>query len=179
MEKDAEPTKKEKSSSLQILEGNLTQKSKSLNDIVTQSTSTPLPITRSRSSIVAADGYKIKIKTSVPKAEMDTLKPKLVKQKKSICEEDFEQDEERDKATDMKRLVKELPIFKVSMERPEKFNVLKQKSLTEDIMSADRLREKEKVRQNIQKQASLNEDLIYRYIPTLLYLLKQSAHCID
>lgn len=174
MEKDPESAKKEKSSSLQLLEVNLTQKSKSLNDILSQATAPPLPITRSRSSIVAADGCKIKIKTSVPKVEVDTLKPKLVKQKKSICEEDFEQDEERDKATDMKKLVKELPIFKVSMERPEKFNVLKQKSLTEDIMSADRLREKEKVRQNIQKQASLNEDLIYRYFKSIQIFFNQN-----
>ncbi|XP_065221780.1 mucin-4 isoform X2 [Planococcus citri] len=161
MEKEEEP-KKEKGSAMKSQEGGLTQKSKSLNDILSQAAIAPAPITRSHSGIVTVDGYKIKIKTSAPKVEMDTLKPKLVKQKKSICEEDFEYDEERDKATDMKRLVKELPIFKVSMEKPEKFNVLKQKSLTEDIMSADRLREKEKVRQNIQKQASLNEDLIYR-----------------
>lgn len=93
---------------------------------------------------------------------VDTLKPKLVKQKKSICEEEHVLEEEsRDKATDMKTLVKEMPMFNISIEKPtEKYNVYKQQSLTEDIMSADRLRERERVRQNIQKQASLNEDLI-------------------
>ena len=148
------------------------QKSRSLNDIISQSQAQPSltdlsPLTRSRSSLITIDGQKVRIKAANPErleAVVDTLKPKLVKQKKSICEEqlDPDEDEERDKATDMKKLVKELPMFPISLERPERNNVLKQKSLTEEIMSADRLREKEKVRQNIQKQASLNEDLIYR-----------------
>ncbi len=147
-----------------LLEAGLTQKSKSLNDILSSQLSVagPCPITRSRSSIVTADGYRIKIKTSVEKTEVDTLKPKLVKQKKSVCEEEFDLDEERDKATDMRKLVKELPIFNVSLEKPVKYNVHKQISLTDDIMSTERLREREQVRQNIQKQASLNENLIYR-----------------
>lgn len=93
------------------------------------------------------------------KPKTSLQKPKLVKQKKSICEEDDE--EALDQPTDMKDLVKNLPDFKVYHTR-YKGGVLKQRSLNEELMSTDRLKEKERVRQNIQKQASLNEDLIYQ-----------------
>nr|XP_022920149.1 uncharacterized protein LOC111428728 [Onthophagus taurus] len=85
-------------------------------------------------------------------------KPKLVKQKKSICEED---EEALDKPTEMKQVNCHLPEGKIVNPR-SRLNVLKQRSLNEDVMSTERLREKEKLRQNIQKQASLNEDLIYQ-----------------
>lgn len=39
--------------------------------------------------------------------------------------------------------------------------MLKQRSLNEEILSTDRLKEKERLKQNIQKQTSLNEELIY------------------
>lgn len=46
--------------------------------------------------------------------------------------------------------------------RYDRGSVLKQRSLNEEMLSTDRLREKERLRQNIQKQTSLNEDLIYK-----------------
>lgn len=145
----------------------LTQKSKSLNDILFLSlNASPFTASRSRSSIVATNECYQCVVEDEKIDDLDTLKPKLVKQKKSICEDDFDVEEDRDKATDMRKLIKELPIFKVSLEKPTEkysYNVLKQRSLTEDVMSSERLKERERVRQNIQKQASLNEDLIYRY----------------
>lgn len=85
-------------------------------------------------------------------------KPKLVKQKQSICDEDAE--EALDKPTDMKNLVNNLPDFRVY--HGHRGNMFKQRSMNEELMSTERLREKERVKQNIQKQASLNEDLIYQ-----------------
>ncbi|XP_066154646.1 uncharacterized protein fid isoform X1 [Euwallacea fornicatus] len=87
-------------------------------------------------------------------------KPKLVKQKKSLCDEDAE--EALDQPTDMKDLVRALPDFKSSLSRYDRGGVLKQRSLNEEILSTDRLREKERLKKNIQKQTSLNEDLIYK-----------------
>ncbi|KAK9729013.1 hypothetical protein QE152_g16924 [Popillia japonica] len=81
-------------------------------------------------------------------------KPKLVKQKKSICEEDAE--EALDEPTEMKQVSNHTEMRSMSSRR----NVFKQRSLNEELMSTDRLQEKEKVRQHIQKQTSLNEDLI-------------------
>lgn len=86
-------------------------------------------------------------------------KPRLVKQKKSICDEDA--DEALDKATDMKTLVRNLPDFKIR-HSDHRGSVFKQRSLNEELMSSARLREKEKVRQNIQKQTSLNDEWIFR-----------------
>ncbi|KAJ8922695.1 hypothetical protein NQ315_007728 [Exocentrus adspersus] len=91
-------------------------------------------------------------------AKTTLAKPKLVKQKKSICDEDAE--EALDQPTDMSTL-KLLPDKKTSLGKFNRGGVLKQRSLNEELMSTDRLQEKERVRQNIQKQASLNEDLIY------------------
>jgi hypothetical protein len=90
-------------------------------------------------------------------------KPKLVKQKKSLCEEEMEEE------GDLRDLVKALPEFKVSGHGGGRryANVFKQSSMNEELMSAERLREKERLRQNIQKQASLNEELIYRRHRTL------------
>ena len=69
----------------------------------------------------------------------------------------------------MRDLVKALPEFKVSGHEVTQRcgNVFKQSSMNEELMSAERLREKERLRQNIQKQASLNEELIYRRHRTL------------
>jgi hypothetical protein len=99
--------------------------------------------------------------TSVPAA--NTNKPRLVKQKMSLCDKQVEEE------GDMRDLVKALPQFKVSGHGIVRRygNVFKQSSMNEELMSAERLREKERVRQNIQKQASLNEELIYRRHRTL------------
>lgn len=85
-------------------------------------------------------------------------KPKLVKQKKSICEDDAE--EALDQPTDMKK-INTLPELKSALARNNRGGVLKQRSMNEELMSTDRLQEKERLRQNIQKQASLNDELIY------------------
>ncbi|CAH1956909.1 unnamed protein product [Acanthoscelides obtectus] len=85
------------------------------------------------------------------------VKPKLVKQKKSINEDDA--DEALDQPTDMFK-VANLPDIKSALGRYNRGGVLKQRSLNEELMSTERLQEKERLRQNIQKQASLNEDLI-------------------
>lgn len=82
-------------------------------------------------------------------------KPKLVKQKQSICDEDAE--EALDIPTDMKELVS-TPEFRICRQR----GVFKQRSMNEELLSKERLREKERVKRNIQKQASLNEELIYQ-----------------
>lgn len=46
-------------------------------------------------------------------------------------------------------------------------NVHKQSSMNEELMSIERLKERESVRKNINKQTSLNEDLMYKTRPTL------------
>lgn len=86
-------------------------------------------------------------------------KPKLVKQKKSICEDDA--DEALDQPTDMKK-INTLPELKLAVTKNNRGSVLKQRSMNEELMSTERLQEKERLRQNIQKQASLNEELIYQ-----------------
>lgn len=92
-------------------------------------------------------------------AKNTLTKPKLVKQKKSICEDD--PDEALDQPTDMKK-ISTLPELKSALSRNNRAGVLKQRSMNEELMSTDRLQEKERLRQNIQKQASLNEELIYQ-----------------
>ncbi|KAJ1525767.1 hypothetical protein ONE63_008972 [Megalurothrips usitatus] len=90
-------------------------------------------------------------------------KPRLVKQKQSMCEE-AEEAAGGDQPTDMRNLVRALPDFK---RLHGGRSVFKQSSMNEELMSTERLREKERVRQNIQKQASLNEELMYRHRPGL------------
>jgi hypothetical protein len=117
---------------------------------------------RSRSSVPSLGvGSEQSIANSVPAA--NTNKPRLVKQKKSLCDKKVEEE------VDIRDLVKALPEFKVSGYGIARRygNVFKQSSMNEELMSAERLREKERVRQNIQKQASLNEELIYRRNRTL------------
>ncbi|CAH0560370.1 unnamed protein product [Brassicogethes aeneus] len=88
-------------------------------------------------------------------------KPKLVKQKKSICED--EMDELLDEPKDMTSSNNSPPEYKVLHEKyhqKQRKSVLKQRSLNEELMSTDRLKEKEQLKRNIQKQASLNEEYI-------------------
>lgn len=123
---------------------------------------------RSQSSVPSLQDVKVEeeddepsqetVISSVKSSTRSLNKPKLVKQKQSICDEDA--DEALDKPTDMKNLVNNLPDFRVYHERER--GVFKQLSMNEELMSTDRLREKERVKQNIQKQASLNEELIYQ-----------------
>ncbi|KAF7287215.1 hypothetical protein GWI33_002036 [Rhynchophorus ferrugineus] len=99
-------------------------------------------------------------KKSTDSTKPNLNKPKLVKQKKSVCEDDA--DEALDQPTDMKTPTRNLPDFRESLFRYERGGVLKQRSLNEDMLSIDRLREKERLKQNIQKQTSLNDELIYK-----------------
>lgn len=143
----------------------LNHKSKSLTDIMTVEQKT---IVRSRSSVPSLEVSPPEDTEPVP-VETITVgsKPKLVKQKQSVCEDDFD-GEDGDEPTDMRDLVKALPEFKISgYGGVKRGNVFKQSSMNEELMSTERLREKERVRQNIQKQASLNEDLMFRRNKTL------------
>jgi hypothetical protein len=122
-------------------------------------------LVRSRSSLpsLGIDEIDIPIpQVSVPEIAEPRKKPRLVKQKKSINEDDA--DEDLDKPTDMKSMVEEMPNFKIYTYKLEskKPGVFKQTSLNEELMSVERLREKECLRKNIQKQASLNEEYLYR-----------------
>lgn len=136
----------------------VTIKSKSLTDIPQIEVT---PIVRSRSSVPALE-FSVESKES----PASNLKPKLVKQKQNIDNDD--EDVEAEEEGDMRDLVKALPDFKVSgLNTRHRGNVFKQSSMNEELMSTERLREKERVRQNIQKQASLNEELIYRRNRTL------------
>lgn len=144
----------------------MAHKSKSLSDILAAQQRS---MVRSRSSVPSLTGQvseteKCQVEMHEEKDEIQvkpSTKPKLVKQKKSINEEDA--DEDLDKPTDMKNLINQLPDFKISAYGASRRGcVLKQSSLNEELMSTERLREKEKVRKNIQKQASLNEDYLYR-----------------
>lgn len=140
-------------------------KSKSLSDIIAVEQKA---IVRSRSSVPSLEiAPPEESNTPTTVSSCSGSKPKLVKQKKSVCEEDFE-GEEGDEPTDMRDLIKALPEFKISgYGGVKRGNVFKQSSMNEELMSTERLREKERVRQNIQKQASLNEDLMFRRNKTL------------
>nr|XP_026496146.1 uncharacterized protein LOC113400712 [Vanessa tameamea] len=139
-----------------------TMKSRSLTDIADIERRA---LVRSRSSLPSLGGDENESVTSEqpvqPIAEQ-RKKPRLVKQKKSINEDDAEED--LDKPTDMKIMVEEMPNFKVHTQRQhsKKPGVFKQTSLNEELMSVERLREKERLRKNIQKQASLNEEYLFR-----------------
>ncbi|KAL1130163.1 hypothetical protein AAG570_013101, partial [Ranatra chinensis] len=143
----------------QLSDSPLNQKSKSLSDIINVDQKS---IVRSRSSVPSLELANREAENSGSDIQPSpNSKPRLVKQKKSVCDEDIE-GEEQDEATDMRDLIKALPEFKISAYGiHRKHNVFKQSSMNEEIMSAERLREKERVKQNIQKQASLNEELIY------------------
>ncbi|XP_045539399.1 protein piccolo [Papilio machaon] len=144
-----------------------TLKSRSLTDIADIERRA---MVRSRSSLPSLGGDE----TEVPSQDQQSVettetrkKPKLVKQKKSINEDDA--DEDLDKPTDMKSMVEEMPNFKIHTPRlqSKKPGVFKQSSLNEELMSTERLREKERLRKNIQKQASLNEEYLYSRPGTL------------
>lgn len=138
-------------------------KSRSLTDIADVDRRA---LVRSRSSLPSLACEEIEPppkEIPVPQIPEPRKKPKLVKQKKSINEDDA--DEDLDKPTDMKSMVEEMPNFKIHTPRlqsSKKPGVFKQTSLNEELMSVERLREKEHLRKNIQKQASLNEEYLYR-----------------
>lgn len=81
-------------------------------------------------------------------------RPKLVKQKQSLCDDDFVIPESG-VAT---------PPTAITNNRESRLFLRKQSSLNEELMAENRIREKEKVKKRIQKQMSLNEAYLCRSI---------------
>ncbi|XP_014483303.1 PREDICTED: uncharacterized protein LOC106748900 [Dinoponera quadriceps] len=135
----------------------LSIKSKSLGDILEIER---LDLVRSRSSIpgFCSTSELILDERSVSSSSSGS-KPRLVKQKSCVEETGLENPED----TAIEHLIKDLPDFPCQQTRGCKRNVLKQSSMNEELMSAERLEEKERVRRNIMKQASLNEELICKW----------------
>lgn len=134
----------------------LSIKSKSLGDILEIER---LDLVRSRSSIPGfySTSELILDERSVSSSSSGS-KPRLVKQKSYVEEIGLENPED----TAIENLIKDLPDFSYQLSR--KRNVpLKQSSMNEELMSTERLEEKERVRRNIMKQASLNEELICKW----------------
>ncbi|OAD53848.1 Putative methyltransferase KIAA1456 [Eufriesea mexicana] len=137
----------------------LSIKSKSLGDILEIQR---LDLVRSRSSIpglcsmltseLNLDGES---RTS---SSMSGSKPRLVKQKSHLMDDTGLENPDN---TAIQELSKDIPDFQVTPSHYSKRgSILKQSSMNEELMSTDRLEEKERVRRNIMKQASLNEDII-------------------
>lgn len=117
-------------------------KSRSLGSILNPP---PRQIVRSRSSVPSLGAQIPENKPSQPSVEK--RRPKLVKQKQSIYDEEFVLPEEN--FTDETK-----PYLR------------KQSSLNEELMAENRIREKERVRKRIQKQISLNEAFLCRSVFT-------------
>lgn len=132
----------------------LSIKSKSLGDILEIER---LDLVRSRSSIpgLCSTPELILDERSVSSSSSSS-KPRLVKQKSCVEETGLENPED----TAIENLIRDLPDFAC---QSRKYNVLKQSSMNEELMSAERLAEKEQLRRNIMKQASLNEELICKW----------------
>ncbi|XP_011869241.1 PREDICTED: uncharacterized protein LOC105562784 [Vollenhovia emeryi] len=133
----------------------LSIKSKSLGDILEIER---LDLVRSRSSIPFYSTSELILDERSVSSSSSGSKPRLVKQKSYVEEIGLENLED----TAIENLIKDLPDF--SYQSLRKRNVpLKQSSMNEELMSAERLEEKERVRRNIMKQASLNEELICKW----------------
>ncbi|XP_043596350.1 uncharacterized protein LOC122573696 isoform X1 [Bombus pyrosoma] len=137
----------------------LSIKSKSLGDILEIQR---LDLVRSRSSIpglcsmltseLNLDGES---RTS---SSMSGSKPRLVKQKTHLVDDTGLEHPDN---TAIQELSKDIPDFQITPgHNSKRGSILKQSSMNEELMSTDRLEEKERVRRNIMKQASLNEDII-------------------
>lgn len=134
----------------------LSIKSKSLGDILEIER---LDLVRSRSSIPGfySTSELILDERSVSSSSSGS-KPRLVKQKSYVEEIGLENSED----TAIENLIKDLPDF--SCQSLHKRSIpLKQSSMNEELMSAERQEEKERVRRNIMKQTSLNEELICKW----------------
>ncbi|XP_020284752.1 uncharacterized protein LOC109855214 [Pseudomyrmex gracilis] len=133
----------------------LSIKSKSLGDILEIER---LDLVRSRSSIPGFSSSELVLDERSVSSSSSGSKPRLVKQKSCVEETGLENPED----TAIENLIKDLPNF--SCQPLRRRNVpLKQSSMNEELMSVDRLEEKERVRRNIMKQASLNEELICKW----------------
>ncbi|XP_012250628.2 uncharacterized protein LOC105682942 isoform X2 [Athalia rosae] len=136
----------------------LSVKSKSLGDILEIQR---LNLVRSRSSIpglcstLTSDTF---LNETSETPSIAGSKPKLVKQKSHFIEDICLEISDN---TAIQELIKDIPELGTMRKLPvRRGNVQKQSSLNEELMSADRLKEKEKIRRNIMKQASLNEEII-------------------
>ncbi|EZA60163.1 hypothetical protein X777_15100 [Ooceraea biroi] len=134
----------------------LSIKSKSLGDILEIER---LDLVRSRSSIpgFCSTSELILDERSVSSSSSGS-KPRLVKQKSCVEETSLENPED----TAIENLIKDLSDFPCQPLRKRSVP-LKQSSMNEELMSAERLEEKEQVRRNIMKQASLNEEIICKW----------------
>ncbi|XP_006623289.1 uncharacterized protein LOC102681878 isoform X2 [Apis dorsata] len=91
-------------------------------------------------------------------SSMSGSKPRLVKQKSHFVDDIGLEHPDN---TAIHELSKDIPDFQITSNYYSKRgSILKQSSMNEELMSTDRLAEKERVRRNIMKQASLNEDII-------------------
>lgn len=124
-------------------------KSRSLGSILNPP---PPQIVRSRSSVPSL-GAHLEEKVA-PAAAAERVRPKLIKQKQSLCDGDDEftilhGSGFKDEPSDQTRLF-----------------LRKQSSLNEELMAENRLRERDHVRKRIQKQISLNEAFLCRSVFT-------------
>ncbi|XP_076642912.1 class I SAM-dependent methyltransferase fire dancer isoform X1 [Halictus rubicundus] len=91
-------------------------------------------------------------------SSMSGSKPRLVKQKSHLEDAGLENPVN----TAIRELNKDIPDSQVTPSHSKRGSILKQSSMNEELMSTERMEEKERVKRNIMKQASLNEDLIYK-----------------
>ncbi|XP_051159468.1 uncharacterized protein LOC127280492 isoform X2 [Leptopilina boulardi] len=151
----------------------LSIKSKSLGDILEIQR---LDLVRSRSSIPGLcstmtselqlddDSMTTTTTTTTTLSSLSTSKPRLVKQKTHFNDDDnvdVENCLEFPDNTANEQIIKDLPDIQDS-QNTKRGNVQKQSSMNEELMSIERLEEKEQLRRNITKQSSLNEDIIYK-----------------
>lgn len=114
----------------------------------TSTTTVPSSSPRGSATALAAAAAAEVSYTAVPAAAAIASKPRLVKQKKSLCGID-------DEEPDLRDLVKALPEFKglpAGLTARKCASVFKQSSMNEELMSTERLREKERV--SIAKETS-------------------------
>ncbi|XP_053691416.1 uncharacterized protein LOC128739941 [Sabethes cyaneus] len=127
-------------------------KSRSLGSILN---TPPKTIVRSRSSVPSL-GAQIPESEATPSEPSTSRRPKLVKQKQSLCDDvDY-------------KLCESAQAYREHILRNEsRIQLLrKQSSLNEELMAESRLREKDRIRKRIQKQMSLNESFLCRSLFT-------------
>lgn len=147
-------------------------KSRSLGSILNPP---PKQIVRSRSSVPSLGGAQIhepkqshsvepivhssvSVSNTVSQSSpASSRRPKLIKQKQSICDDvDFPFENHNSD-----------PAYKEMVRNDSRAQLLrKQSSLNEELMAESRIREKERIRKRIQKQMSLNETFLCRSIFT-------------
>lgn len=132
-------------------------KSRSLGSILNPP---PRQIVRSRSSVPSLGAQLPEKKQTPPTTE--SRRPKLVKQKQSLCDEDFQLPDAAHFSTHISSMAACTTVPK----NETKLFLRKQSSLNEELMAENRIREKERVRKRIQKQMSLNEAFLCRSLFT-------------